>query len=246
LSNEHPTLSLCAADMCDDKRALQSWRSSPVRPPLARNRSAARVWGAWISLPKSCARLNAARSSPGRAIADHLVPAFDRTRPSGSPRPLSLLRRFRTFRPHSGTASFGPLLAIRSAHGSRILQRPPFQPYTTLIPARGIATGAPWHLHREHFAAASLIVRSSNHTFYDDMSQRVMEVLSRFTPIFETYSIAETFRGLDGFGVHLESHTRALRAAVLQWTGVPVRRHRARENARQGWRAVQSDRGSTL
>ena len=35
-----------AADMCDDKRALPILGSSPVRPTVARNRSAAREWGA--------------------------------------------------------------------------------------------------------------------------------------------------------------------------------------------------------
>jgi DNA polymerase V len=47
-------------------------------------------------------------------------------------------------------------------------------------------------------------------------------VLSRFTPDLEIYSIDEAFLGLQGFGARLESHARALRAAVLQWTGIPV------------------------
>ena len=50
-----------AADMCDDKRALPILGSSPVRPTVARNRSAAREWGAWISLPKKAARTRAPR-----------------------------------------------------------------------------------------------------------------------------------------------------------------------------------------
>ena len=36
--------------------------------------------------------------------------------------------------------------------------------------ALGIAMGAPWHLHREQFEAAGVIVRSSNYTLYGDMS----------------------------------------------------------------------------
>jgi DNA polymerase V len=86
----------------------------------------------------------------------------------------------------------------------------------------GIAMGAPWHLHRKRFAAAGVVVRSSNYTLYGDMSGRVMNVLSRFTPDLEIYSIDEAFLGLQGFGPRLESHARALRAAVLQWTGIPV------------------------
>jgi DNA polymerase V len=88
--------------------------------------------------------------------------------------------------------------------------------------ALGIAMGAPWHLHKDRFATGGVIVRSSNYTLYGDMSGRVMSVLSRFTPDLEIYSIEEAFLGLQGFGPRLESHARALRAAVLQWTGIPV------------------------
>jgi DNA polymerase V len=88
--------------------------------------------------------------------------------------------------------------------------------------ALGIEMGAPWHLHREQFAAAGVIVRSSNYTLYGDMSSRVMQVLSGFTPDLEIYSIDEAFLGMDGFGAQLEAQARALRAAVLQWTGIPV------------------------
>lgn len=49
-----------------------------------------------------------------------------------------------------------------------------------------------------------------------------MSVLSQFTPDLEIYSIDEAFLGLQGFGDRIESHARALRAAVLQWTGIPV------------------------
>jgi DNA polymerase V len=86
----------------------------------------------------------------------------------------------------------------------------------------GIAMGAPWHLHRDRFAAAGVVVRSSNYTLYGDLSRRVMEVLSRFTPDLEIYSIDEAFLGFEGFGKQLEAHARALRAAVFQWTGIPV------------------------
>ena len=85
-----------------------------------------------------------------------------------------------------------------------------------------IAMGAPRHLHKHQFAAAGVVVRSSNYTLYGDMSRRVMDVLSHFTPDLEIYSIDEAFLGLQGFGARIESHARALCAAVLQWTGIPV------------------------
>jgi DNA polymerase V len=88
--------------------------------------------------------------------------------------------------------------------------------------ALGIAMGAPWHLHRDRFATAGVVVRSSNYTLYGDMGGRVMSVLGGFTPDFEIYSIDEAFLSMGGFGAELESRARALRAAVLQWTGIPV------------------------
>lgn len=112
--------------------------------------------------------------------------------------------------------------------------------------ALGIAMGAPWHLHRDHLKAGGVIVRSSNHTLYGDMSRRVMEVLSRFTPDLEIYSIDEAFLGLNGFGAHLESHARASRRRASMDQGSGVRRHRAHEDARQGCARVQSGRESAL
>src|SRR6201996_5216377 len=88
--------------------------------------------------------------------------------------------------------------------------------------ALGIAMGEPWHLSRERFASAGVVVRSSNYTLYGDMSARVMRILAGFTPDLELYSIDEAFLGLAGFETQLEAHARALRARVRQWTGLPV------------------------
>ena len=86
----------------------------------------------------------------------------------------------------------------------------------------GIPMGAPWHLHKAQFESQGVIVRSSNYTLYGDMSARVMKILSTFTPDLEIYSIDEAFLGMSGFDDRLEAHARALRAAVLRWTGIPV------------------------
>jgi DNA polymerase V len=88
--------------------------------------------------------------------------------------------------------------------------------------ALGIEMGAPWHLHKERFSREGVIVRSSNYTLYGDISARVMRTLADFTPDLEIYSIDEAFLGLGGFEDRLEAHARALRATVLQWTGIPV------------------------
>ncbi|MDX7951786.1 Y-family DNA polymerase [Lichenihabitans sp. Uapishka_5] len=88
--------------------------------------------------------------------------------------------------------------------------------------ALGIEIGEPWHICRERVNTQGVIVRSSNYTLYGDMSARVMRVLGDFTPDLEIYSIDEAFLGLAGFESRLESHGRAMRATVLQWTGIPV------------------------
>ncbi|MDB5553497.1 MAG: protein DNA-repair protein [Rhizobium sp.] len=88
--------------------------------------------------------------------------------------------------------------------------------------ALGVEMGAPWHLSKEMFARHGVIVRSSNYTLYGNMSGRVMNILAGFTPDLEIYSIDEAFLSLAGFEARLESHTRELRAKVMQWTGIPV------------------------
>ncbi len=86
----------------------------------------------------------------------------------------------------------------------------------------GIAMGEPWHVCEARIRTEGVIVRSSNYTLYGDMSARVMEVLSGFTPLLEVYSIDEAFLGLSGFEDRLEEHAQGLRARVHQWTGIPV------------------------
>lgn len=86
----------------------------------------------------------------------------------------------------------------------------------------GIAMGEPWHLCKERVKSQGVIVRSSNYTLYGDMSARVMEVVSHFTPLLEVYSIDEAFLDFAGFENRLESHAVALRSKVYQWTGIPV------------------------
>jgi DNA polymerase V len=88
--------------------------------------------------------------------------------------------------------------------------------------ALGIVMGEPWHLCRQRLDTRDVIVRSSNYALYGDMSARVMQVLTGFTPELEIYSIDEAFLGLSGFEDRLAEHARALRETVLRWTGIPV------------------------
>jgi DNA polymerase V len=63
---------------------------------------------------------------------------------------------------------------------------------------------------------------SSNYVLYGDMSSRVMEVISRFSPEVEVYSIDECFLSFDRMDIDLEEYGRTIRETVRQWTGIPV------------------------
>jgi DNA polymerase V len=86
--------------------------------------------------------------------------------------------------------------------------------------ALGIPMGSPLHEQQEVIRKHSVHVFSSNYTLYGDMSARVMNILRDEVPAIEVYSIDEAFLQLpEGF---TEEQALALRAKVLQWTGIPV------------------------
>ncbi|HYW76703.1 MAG TPA: hypothetical protein VFA48_08770, partial [Gammaproteobacteria bacterium] len=87
--------------------------------------------------------------------------------------------------------------------------------------ALGIAMGAVYHLVSSDLHRNGVAVFSSNYALYGDMSRRVMEVLSRFSPELEVYSIDEAFLDLSGFR-DLDARAREIRYAVWRWTGIPV------------------------
>lgn len=59
--------------------------------------------------------------------------------------------------------------------------------------ALGLDLGRPWFELRPQAARLNLAARSSNYELYGDMSRRVMEILARFTPDLQVYSIDEAF-----------------------------------------------------
>jgi DNA polymerase V len=86
--------------------------------------------------------------------------------------------------------------------------------------ALGIKMGDPYFQNREVLEKNNVHVFSSNYALYGDMSRRVMQVLARFAPAFEIYSIDECFLQVDGIS-DLFTFGRAVRHAVLQETGIP-------------------------
>ena len=87
----------------------------------------------------------------------------------------------------------------------------------------GIKMGVPYFKIKDIIKKNKVYVFSSNYSLYGDISQRVMEILSRFSPEIEIYSIDEAFLKFDGFNINkLESYCREIRNTVHKWVGIPV------------------------
>ncbi|WP_053856919.1 Y-family DNA polymerase [Halomonas sp. A3H3] len=90
------------------------------------------------------------------------------------------------------------------------------------LKALGVEMGTAKHL-LPAFIRRQATLLSSNYALYGDMSRRVTEVLSEFSPDVELYSIDESFVGFYGFDpTTLEAYGQRLRETVRQWTGIPV------------------------
>ncbi|WP_405199357.1 Y-family DNA polymerase [Christiangramia sp. LLG6405-1] len=90
--------------------------------------------------------------------------------------------------------------------------------------AIGIPMGAPAFQFEKLFQSNGVHVFSSNYALYGDMSRRVMNILSEFTPDIEIYSIDEAFLLLAGFEEHfdLQTYGRKMIQAVRSRTGIPI------------------------
>jgi len=88
---------------------------------------------------------------------------------------------------------------------------------------RYIGMGAPIFKHMDIVKEHNIHLYSSNYTLYADMSHRVKEVLSQFSPNIESYSIDESFLSLSGLkNIDLNQFGIEMREKVLQWTGIPT------------------------
>ena len=88
----------------------------------------------------------------------------------------------------------------------------------------GISRGAAaFKIDKRFIRKHSIKLFSSNYTLYGDMSARVMNTLSAFTPDLEIYSIDEAFLSLSGFEhLNLTNYGRQIKKTVRQHTGLPV------------------------
>jgi DNA polymerase V len=87
--------------------------------------------------------------------------------------------------------------------------------------ALGIKMGQPWFELAELVEQHGILAMSSNYALYADISNRVMSILSEFSPRVEVYSIDESFVDLTGTP-KLRDVSYAMRDRVMQWTGIPV------------------------
>jgi len=87
--------------------------------------------------------------------------------------------------------------------------------------AIGVRMGQPWFECKALAEEHGILALSSNYALYADLSNRVMNVLSTYSPRTEVYSIDECFVDLTGT-LKLREVSYQMREQVMQWTGIPV------------------------
>lgn len=89
--------------------------------------------------------------------------------------------------------------------------------------ALGITMGIPYFKVRGIIEANNIRVLSSNYVLYGDMSERVMNILAKYTPGIEYYSIDEAFLDLKDISVNnLTEYGKEIRKTIFKNTGIPV------------------------
>lgn len=86
----------------------------------------------------------------------------------------------------------------------------------------GIKMGVPWFQLKEHAKRHGIIACSSNYALYADLSNRVMSLLSQFSPNQEVYSIDESFLELTGMAIDHIEYGQQIRRTLRQCVGIPV------------------------
>jgi len=91
------------------------------------------------------------------------------------------------------------------------------------VKALGVKMGVPFFQIQDMARRHDIAAFSSNYALYADMSNRVMSVLSQFSPHQEVYSIDECFLDLTGFRhLDLAEYGQKIRQRVHKWLGLPV------------------------
>lgn len=91
------------------------------------------------------------------------------------------------------------------------------------VKALGIKMGVPWFKIQDEARRYGIVAFSSNYELYADLSNRVVEVLSQFSPNIEVYSIDESFLELSGFErIGYQAYGAEIRQRVADWLGLAV------------------------
>lgn len=91
------------------------------------------------------------------------------------------------------------------------------------VKALGIPMGTPWFKLRDDARRHGIVAYSSNYALYADLSNRVVEILSGFTPSLEVYSIDESFLDLSGLAQEgYPAYGAKIRERVADWVGLAV------------------------
>jgi len=86
----------------------------------------------------------------------------------------------------------------------------------------GMKMAVPWYQMKELAKRHGIVAFSSNYTLYGDLSNRVMSLLSRFSPDQEVYSIDESFLDLSGIATDHTVYAQNIRRTIRQCVGIPV------------------------
>ena len=85
-----------------------------------------------------------------------------------------------------------------------------------------IPMGAPAFQYQSVFRTHNVKVFSANFHLYGDMSRRVMNILSTYSPTTEIYSIDECFLSLHGMNIDHYKYGLDMVEKVKRWTGIPI------------------------
>ena len=86
----------------------------------------------------------------------------------------------------------------------------------------GIPMGAPAFQYQNMFRTRGVKVFSANFHLYGDMSRRVMNILSTYSPTTEIYSIDECFLSLHDMDIDHYRYGLDMVEKVNKWTGIPI------------------------
>lgn len=84
-----------------------------------------------------------------------------------------------------------------------------------------VPMAVPWFKVREIARQHGIIALSSNYALYSNISNRIMSILSQFTPHQEVYSIDESFLDFTGID-NPTDHAQNIRQRIRQWVGMPI------------------------